>query len=114
MNSIEMSSNWLVRRLLLWLASAVFILAFSTLGGAISSMAEGLGAAEASLAEMLFLILDMDSSSAASATLLVRFAPLWFGVAFGLIVWAISPDLPGKGANMDRSGAAGVPESRLP
>lgn len=75
------------------LATAVFILAFSTVVGAASTLPGGLGAAEASIAGMLMLLLGLDSGSAATATLLIRFATLWFGVGLGLMVWAFSPDL---------------------
>jgi uncharacterized protein (TIRG00374 family) len=78
-------------------AIAVFILSFSTVVGAISTLPGGLGAAEASISGMLILLLGMDSGTAAAATLLIRFATLWFGVGLGLIVWAFSRDLLGLG-----------------
>jgi uncharacterized protein (TIRG00374 family) len=96
------------------LGSAVFILAFSTLVGAISTMPGGLGAAEASITGMLILILDLDTTTAASATLLIRFATLWFGVTLGLVTWAFSPNLLGQGASIDPSRTAGLLERRLP
>lgn len=74
---------------------AVFILAFSTLVGAVSTLPGGIGAAEASIAGMLVLLLALDPDVAAAATLLIRFATLWFGVALGMIVWALSPGLLG-------------------
>jgi uncharacterized membrane protein YbhN (UPF0104 family) len=48
----------------------------------------GLGAAEASIAGLLLLLVHdprMTPELAAEATLLVRFAMLWFGVQLGLI-----------------------------
>jgi uncharacterized membrane protein YbhN (UPF0104 family) len=48
----------------------------------------GLGAAEASIAGLLLLLVHdprMTPELAAAATLLVRFATLWFGVLLGLI-----------------------------
>ena len=74
---------------------AVFVLAFSTVVGAVSTLPGGLGAAEASIAGMLILLLDLGNDTAAAATLLIRFATLWFGVGLGLLVWAFSPDLLG-------------------
>jgi uncharacterized protein (TIRG00374 family) len=74
------------------LSSAVFILAFSTLIGAISTLPGGLGAAEMSISGMLILLLALDTNSAATGTLLIRFATLWFGVGLGLITWLLSPD----------------------
>jgi len=72
---------------------AVFILSFSTVIGAVSALPGGLGAAEASIAGMLTLLMDLPKEVAASATLLIRFATLWFGVGIGLILWAFSRDL---------------------
>jgi uncharacterized protein (TIRG00374 family) len=74
---------------------SIFILAFSTIVGAVSTLPGGLGAAEASITGMLMLLLDLDFSTAAAATLLIRFATLWFGVILGLLVWARWPELVG-------------------
>jgi uncharacterized protein (TIRG00374 family) len=86
---LGMPSSWQM------LSIAVFALAFSTVVGAVSTLPGGLGAAEASIAGMLILLLDLSSDAAAAATLLIRFATLWFGVSLGLLVWAFSPDLLG-------------------
>ncbi len=77
------------------LSNAVFILAFSTVVGAVSTLPGGLGAAEASIAGMLVLLAGLESGTAAAATLLIRFATLWFGVTLGLLVWARWPELLG-------------------
>ena len=77
------------------LSNAVFILAFSTVVGAVSTLPGGLGAAEASIAGMLVLLVGLHSDVAAAATLLIRFATLWFGVSLGLLVWARWPELLG-------------------
>lgn len=71
------------------LSVAVFVLAFSTVIGAVSALPGGLGAAEASIAGMLVLLLEISGEAASAATLLIRFATLWFAVALGLIVWGI-------------------------
>ena len=71
------------------LSSAVFVLAFSTVIGAVSALPGGLGAAEASIAGMLVLLLGVSKDTAAAATLLIRFATLWFAVGLGLVVWAV-------------------------
>ena len=68
------------------LSVAVFVLSFSTIIGAVSSLPGGLGAAEVSIAGMLALTLGTPQAVAASATLLIRFFTLWFGVALGLAV----------------------------
>lgn len=76
-------------------AIAIFTLSFSTVVGAVSALPGGLGAAEASISGMLILLLGLDIGTAAAATLLIRFATLWFGVGLGLVVWAFSKDLLG-------------------
>jgi uncharacterized protein (TIRG00374 family) len=77
------------------LALAIFILAFSTIVGSVTALPGGLGAAEASIAGMLVLLAGLDVPQAAAATLLIRLATLWFGVALGLITWTFSGDLIG-------------------
>ncbi|NPV57258.1 MAG: flippase-like domain-containing protein [Anaerolineae bacterium] len=76
-------------------ALAVFVLSFSTIVGAVSTLPGGLGAIEASIAGMLTLLGGVASPVAATATLLVRLATLWFGVLLGLLVWLIAPELIG-------------------
>jgi uncharacterized protein (TIRG00374 family) len=70
------------------LFQAVFILAFSVIIGGASTLPGGLGAAEVSLAGMLALIVGLPRELAVSASLLIRFFTLWFGVALGLTVLA--------------------------
>jgi uncharacterized protein (TIRG00374 family) len=91
------------------LSDAVFILAFSTVVGAVSTLPGGLGAAEASIAGMLVLLAGLESGAAAAATLLIRFATLWFGVMLGLLVWARWPELLGlkQPANSGQQPTAG-------
>ena len=86
---------------------AVFILSFSTLVGAVSSLPGGLGAAEASIAGMLVLLASIPAETAAAATLLIRFATLWLGVSLGLVAWAITPSL----FRLESSLEAGPPAS---
>lgn len=77
------------------LSMAVFILSFSTVIGAVTALPGGLLATDASIVGMLVLLLDMDADTAAAATLLIRFATLWFGVGLGLSIWPFSADLLG-------------------
>lgn len=79
------------------LSLAIFCLSFSTIVGAVSALPGGLGAAEVSIAGMLALLGNIDASTAAAATLLIRLATLWFGVLLGLLVWAMNPQLIGIG-----------------
>lgn len=75
------------------LSSAVFVLAFSMVVGAVSTLPGGLGASEASIAGMLGFIMLLPASISAAATLLIRFATLWFGVGLGLVVWSFSREM---------------------
>lgn len=77
------------------MASAIFILSFSTAVGAASALPGGLGAAEVSIAGMLTLIMGVSPAMATTATVLIRLATLWFGVALGLFTWTFSADLIG-------------------
>lgn len=76
------------------LSIAVFVLSFSIVIGAASALPGGLGAAEASIASMLTFTLGLGVGVSVAATLLIRFATLWFGVGLGLITWLFSRDLP--------------------
>jgi len=67
------------------LIRAAFVLATSTLVGSASLLPGGLGAAEASSAALLRLVLPISAPKAVVATLLIRFCTLWFGVAVGMI-----------------------------
>jgi uncharacterized protein (TIRG00374 family) len=69
------------------LLQATFILAMATLVGSISMLPGGLGAADASVAGLLLLLVQaapMSQPVAVAATLLIRFCTLWFGVLLGL------------------------------
>ncbi len=84
---------------------ATFVLSVSSVFGALSMLPGGLGVAEASVAAMLLLLIDdpaMTSGVAAAATLLIRFATLWFGVLIGFVALAYVQRRPGFG----RAGSA--------
>jgi uncharacterized protein (TIRG00374 family) len=71
---------------------ATFVLAVSSLVGAVSMLPGGLGIAEASVAGMLLILVDDDTMTrgvAAAATLMIRFATLWFAVILGVIALAL-------------------------
>jgi uncharacterized membrane protein YbhN (UPF0104 family) len=61
------------------------VLATSTLVGSASLLPGGLGAAEASSAALLRLVLPISGPKAVVATLLIRFCTLWFGVGIGVV-----------------------------
>jgi uncharacterized protein (TIRG00374 family) len=75
------------------LSIAIFVLSFSKVIGAVTALPGGLLATDVSMIGMLVLLLDMDTNTAAAATLLIRFATLWFGVVLGFVVWLFSRDL---------------------
>ena len=69
------------------LVIATFVLSVSSVFGAISFLPGGLGIAEASIAGMLLLLITdpgFDRGDAAAATILIRFATLWFSVLLGI------------------------------
>jgi glycosyltransferase 2 family protein len=71
-----------------FLILAFFVLASATVLGSLSMLPGGLGAAEASVAGLLILLVSddlMNTQIAGAATLLIRFATLWFGVILGVI-----------------------------
>ncbi|HEX5417758.1 MAG TPA: lysylphosphatidylglycerol synthase transmembrane domain-containing protein, partial [Chloroflexota bacterium] len=86
---------------------AAFILATATLVGAASMLPGGLAAAEGSLAGLMLLLgVTHDPSVAAAATLLIRFATLWLGVAVGLIGLTIAArQVP----DVELAGLGGIP-----
>lgn len=63
---------------------STFIFSFSSLIGAVSMIPGGLGVAEGSFAGLLILA-GISKGIAASATIIIRFCTLWFGVIVGLI-----------------------------
>jgi uncharacterized protein (TIRG00374 family) len=73
---------------------SAFVLSASTLIGSITLLPGGLGTTDASIAGMLqFLVpaqlgIAMTESTAVAATLIIRFATLWFGVGIGLVALA--------------------------
>ena len=85
-------------------ATAVFVLSFSIVIGAASTLPAGLGVSEASIAAMLAVLLQLEPDTSVAATLLIRFATLWFGVALGLMVWAFSRHMLGMGSATQKSG----------
>jgi len=71
-------------------AMAVFIYSFSTLVGAVSFLPGGLGSAEVTMAFLLVLN-GASSAEAATATVVIRLATLWFAVVIGLLALAKPP-----------------------
>lgn len=71
---------------------ATFAMVVSSILGGASMLPGGLGVADASFAGMLLLLVKdplMDKSVAVAATLLIRFATLWFATIIGLVAIAM-------------------------
>jgi uncharacterized protein (TIRG00374 family) len=73
----------------LLLQQATFVFAASTLFGLISFLPGGLGVSEASSTGLLIQLIPMSIGPATTATIIIRFCTLWFGVTLGAIALAI-------------------------
>ncbi len=69
----------------LLLLQATFIFAASTLFGLVSFLPGGLGASEVSSTGLLIAMVGVTASTATTATIIIRFCTLWFGVGLGII-----------------------------
>jgi uncharacterized protein (TIRG00374 family) len=97
------------------LLKSAFILPIATLAGAIAFTPGGLGVAEAGLTSLSQRLLDMTKSDATIATLIIRVATLWFGVAVGLAAFAaLTRALSRQGKTLDAIAAAPSGEDRHP
>ncbi|MGH2562156.1 MAG: lysylphosphatidylglycerol synthase domain-containing protein, partial [Thermomicrobiales bacterium] len=70
------------------LLTATFVLAVSSLAGGASMLPGGIGVADASVAGMLLVLVEDEAMSrtvAVAATLMIRFATLWFAVLLGVL-----------------------------
>lgn len=70
------------------LLQATFIFAASTLFGLVSFLPGGLGASEVSSVGLLLALVGLSASAATTATIVIRFCTLWFGVLLGVIALA--------------------------
>ncbi|MEX2247027.1 MAG: lysylphosphatidylglycerol synthase transmembrane domain-containing protein [Dehalococcoidia bacterium] len=71
------------------LLKAAFILPIATLAAAVLLTPGGLGVAETGITSLSQELLDMSRSAASVGTLIIRIATLWFGVAVGLVAFAV-------------------------
>ena len=69
----------------LLLLQATFIFAASTLFGLVSFLPGGLGVSEVSSVGLLIALARATTAGATTATILIRFCTLWFGVLLGLL-----------------------------
>lgn len=72
----------------LLLLQATFVFAASTLFGLVSLLPGGLGVSELSSVGLLVALVGVGAATATTATLLIRFCTLWFGVLVGVIALA--------------------------
>jgi uncharacterized protein (TIRG00374 family) len=92
--------------------AATFVFATSAWLGGASLLPGGLGATEASATALLVVTVDdpaMTGSVAAAATLILRFATLWFGVAVGLAALAVTSRWLGRGLDVETASETPVP-----
>lgn len=72
----------------LLLLQATFVFAASTLFGLVSFLPGGLGVSEVTSAGLLVALVGLNTSTATTATIIIRFGTLWFGVLLGVIALA--------------------------
>jgi glycosyltransferase 2 family protein len=72
----------------LLLLQATFIFAASTLFGLVSFLPGGLGVSEVSSVGLLVSLVGVGAATATTATILIRFGTLWFGVLLGALALA--------------------------
>jgi glycosyltransferase 2 family protein len=73
----------------LLLLQSTFVFAASTLFGLVSFLPGGLGVSEGSSALLLQRLIPLDAGPATTATIIIRFCTLWFGVTLGALALAI-------------------------
>lgn len=89
------------------LIQAVFVLSASSIAGALSMLPGGLAVAEGSIAGLLLLLRATDDPAiAAAATIIIRFATLWFGVSLGIIALSVVTRLGGGRDALTEDGEA--------
>ncbi|MBI3978595.1 MAG: flippase-like domain-containing protein [Chloroflexi bacterium] len=71
------------------LLQATFVLATTTLAGAVFLLPGGLGVAEGGITALLQMLLALSPDRAVAAALIIRFCTLWFGVAVGIVCLTI-------------------------
>jgi len=75
------------------LPDTVVVFSLGSLAGAASFLPGGLGVADASMIGLIRVLGDVPRAAAAAATVLIRLATLWYGVALGLIGLAVEARL---------------------
>jgi uncharacterized protein (TIRG00374 family) len=78
------------------LGLATLIYAATTIAGAVSFLPGGLGVTEGAMTLLLVETGGVDAPTALAATVLIRFATLWFAVGIGLVAMAIARRMTGS------------------
>jgi uncharacterized membrane protein YbhN (UPF0104 family) len=65
----------------------------ATLAGAVTLLPGGIGVTEASMAAFLTLAVGLPAEAAAAATIVIRVATLWFGIALGVVALVVEAAL---------------------
>lgn len=77
LRGLGIDGSWLL------LLVSTFVFAASTLFGLVSFLPGGLGVSEASSTGLLIVLVPMAAGPATTATIIIRFCTLWFGVSLG-------------------------------
>lgn len=93
----------------LLLQQATFVFAASTLFGLISFLPGGLGVSEGSSTLMLERLIPLPAGPATTATIIIRFCTLWFGITLGAVALALFSRRYGDEHAADDVGGAGEP-----
>jgi uncharacterized protein (TIRG00374 family) len=96
--------------------ACMFVFATSAWIGALSLLPGGLGAAEASVAGLLLLTVhdaQMTTALAGAATLIIRFATLWFGVLLGVVALSIVARWPTLETELETRASRGTRPERV-
>jgi glycosyltransferase 2 family protein len=109
LTGLHIPGSWLL------LLQATFIFSASTLFGLVSFLPGGLGTSEASSAGLLMVMVGMSASGATTATIIIRFCTLWFGVSLGAIALAwFSRRYPPPAANEQQAEQPEPEQAALP
>lgn len=92
------------------LIKATFILAFASLAGSASGLPGGLGAAEGSVLALTHLLISPSAVVGGTATLLIRFCTLWFGLGLGAIALLVFQSTRHPAFFRERANGEGLPE----
>jgi uncharacterized protein (TIRG00374 family) len=88
------------------LGDTIVVFSLGSLAGAASFLPGGLGVADASMTALIRVLGDVPKAAAAAATVLIRLATLWYGVALGLVGLAVEERLYRRQAETGRAGKA--------